>query len=448
MKIYQDLLKLGQDETSRKEFILDAINEHKNTDTYKTAAIAEEYDRRQNTTIKHFRKLLYTTSGAAVDNPFQANHKLASGFFPRFVNQQNQFLLGNGLQLQDHDNKKRLGKNFDQQLQKLGHSALVEGVAFGFWNNDKLHVFRLTEFVPLYDEENGALMAGIRFWQVAKDKPLRATLYELDGYTEYMHTDKGTATVREKRPYIYKVRQSEVYGDEIYDGENYPTFPIIPLWGNRHHQSELVGLREQIDCYDLIKSGFANDLDNASMIYWIIENVGGMEDIDLARFLDRMHTTGAASVDSDEGGKVSAHTMDVPYESRTAYLESLEKGMYDDFQALDVSKLAGGQKTATEIQAAYEPMNMKADMYEYCVVEFLSDLFAMLDIDDIPMFQRDMISNQLDVTQMVLMAAPQIGDDMVLKKLPWLSPDEVKIIMDERNAEDFARFNEVTENEE
>lgn len=447
MKTFQDLLKLGQDETSRKSFVLEAIDEHKKTNLYRTAATAEEYDRRENTTIKHFRKLLYTTAGAAVDNPFQANHKLASGFFPRFVNQQNQFLLGNGLQLQDHDNKKRLGKNFDQQLQKLGHAALVEGVAFGFWNNGKLHVFRLTEFVPLYDEENGALMAGIRFWQVNKDKPLRATLYEVDGYTEYMHTDKGTQTLKEKRAYVYKIRQSEAYGDEIYDGENYPTFPIIPLWGNRHHQSELIGMREQIDCYDLIKSGFANDLDNASMIYWIVQNAGGMDDTELARFLDRMRTVGAASVDADNGAAVSSHTMDVPYESRTAYLESLEAGMYADFQALDVSKLMGGDKTATEIQAAYEPMNMKADMYEYCILEFLEDLFAMLEIDDTPMFQRDIISNQLEHTQMVLMAAPQIGDDMVLKKLPWLSPDEVKLIMDERNAEDFSRFSEVTEDE-
>ena len=92
----------------------------------------------------------------------------------------------------------------------------------------------------------------------------------------------------------------------------------------------------------------------------------------------------------------------------------------------------GGQKTATEIRAAYEPMNMKADMYEYCVDEFLTDLFKLVGIEDTPSFTRDMISNQLEYTQMVLMAAPQIGDDMVLKKLPWLTVEDIEEVKKSR----------------
>lgn len=439
MKTYQDLLDVGADESARMSFVLAAIGAHKRSAAYAVARDAELYDRRLNVTIRNYQRLLYTVSGQAVEDPFRANHKIASGFFPRFVNQQNQFLLGNGVTLTDQNNKAKLGRGFDRQLQKLGHAAIVGGVAFGFWNLDHLDVFRLTEFVPLYDENNGALMAGIRFWQVSKTKPLRATLYELDGYTDYIKTDeKPMSVLKEKRSYILHIATSEIDGTEIYDGENYPSFPIIPLWCNQNHQSELVGIREAIDSYDLIKSGFANDLDQASMIYWILQNTGGMDDVDLARFLDRLHTVGAAVVDGDDGVKADAHTVEVPYQSRTAYLDKLKADMYDDFQALDVTKLMGGQKTATEIRAAYEPMNMKADMYEYCVDEFLTDLFKLVGIEDTPSFTRDMISNQLEYTQMVLMAAPQIGDDMVLKKLPWLTVEEVEQIKAERDAEEFA----------
>lgn len=439
MKTYQDLLDVGADESARMSFVLAAIDAHKRSAAYAVARDAELYDRRLNVTIRNYQRLLYTVSGQAVEDPFRANHKIASGFFPRFVNQQNQFLLGNGVTLTDQNNKAKLGRGFDRQLQKLGHAAIVGGVAFGFWNLDHLDVFRLTEFVPLYDENNGALMAGIRFWQVSKTKPLRATLYEFDGYTDYIKTDeKPMSVLKEKRSYILHIATSEIDGTEIYDGENYPSFPIIPLWCNQNHQSELVGIREAIDSYDLIKSGFANDLDQASMIYWILQNTGGMDDVDLARFLDRLHTVGAAVVDGDDGVKADAHTVEVPYQSRTAYLDKLKADMYDDFQALDVTKLMGGQKTATEIRAAYEPMNMKADMYEYCVDEFLTDLFKLVGIEDTPSFTRDMISNQLEYTQMVLMAAPQIGDDMVLKKLPWLTVEEVEQIKEERDAEEFA----------
>ena len=68
----------------------------------------------------------------------------------------------------------------------------------------------------------------------------------------------------------------------------------------------------------------------------------------------------------------------------------------------------------------------------------MTDLFKLVGIEDTPSFTRDMISNQLEYTQMVLMAAPQIGDDMVLKKLPWLTVEEVEQIKAERDAEEFA----------
>ena len=70
-------------------------------------------------------------------------------------------------------------------LQKAGRYALIGGVSFGFWDYDNLKVYKLTEFAPLYDEEDGSLKAGIRFWRLAQNKPLRITLYEIDGYTEY-----------------------------------------------------------------------------------------------------------------------------------------------------------------------------------------------------------------------------------------------------------------------
>lgn len=194
MKTYQDLLDVGADESARMSFVLAAIDEHKRSPVFSVARDAEMYDKRQNVTIRRYQRILYTMSGQAVADPFRANHKIASGFFPRFVNQQNQFLLGNGVTLTDANNKEKLGAGFDRRLQKLGHAAIVGGVAFGFWNLDHLDVFRVTEFVPLYDENNGALMAGIRFWQVAKDKPLRATLYELDGYTDYIQTDEERFT--------------------------------------------------------------------------------------------------------------------------------------------------------------------------------------------------------------------------------------------------------------
>ena len=441
MKTYQDFLKKSGSEQEKQEFILEAINDHKQSGMYNLAADAEEYAHQRNSTIMNYQKLLYTVSGKAVPDNYSANYKLCSNFFDRFITQENQYLLGNGVTLENDENKKKLGKKFDQQLQKAGRDALIEGVSFGFWNYDHLESYKLTEFVPLYDEETGALMGGIRFWQLEHNKPLRATLFELDGYTDYIKKkNEEIKVLNEKRNYKQIVTEGGVDGTIIRDGGNYPSFPIIPLWASPQKQSCFVGMKQNIDAYDLIKSGFANDLDDASMIYWTIQNAGGMDDIDLARFVERMKTVRAAVVDGDAGAKAEAHTMDVPYQSRVAYLERLENDLYDDFQALNVKSLQGGQKTATEIAAAYQPFDNKVDQYEYCVLDFLEELFKLVGIEDNPTFKRSRIVNQLEETQMILTAAQYLDDETILKHLPFLTPEEVDEIQKRKAEEDLDRM--------
>ena len=445
IRTYQDLLAVGQSEKQRMDFVLSAINEHKSSEQYKIARDAELYAKGRNATIMNYQKLLYTLTGQAVPDNYSANHKCASGFFKRFVTQETAYLLGNGITFEEEKTKDKLGKNIDSVLYKGAKSALIQSVSFGFYNKDHVEMYSFTEFVPLFDEENGALMAGIRFWQIDDTKPLRATLFEIDGYTDYVKREnEGMSVMNEKRKYIQFVKSSKVDGDVIFDGKNYPTFPIVPLWANPEKQSELVGKREQIDCYDLIKSGFANDLDEASMIYWTITNAGGMEDIDLAKFRERMKVVKAAVVDaSDEGTKVEAHTMDVPYQSREAYLSRLEKDLYKDSMALDTEQIAAGQVTATQIEAAYEPLNEKADEFEMCVHDFINGILAVAGIEDTATFKRSQIVNRSEETSMIVMSAEYLDDETILRKLPFLTEDEIEGILQRKDAEEVDRYGNV-----
>ena len=441
MKTYQDFLEVAEkSDRDRMEFVLAAINDHKNSDLYQQAKIAREYDEHRNVTIITVQKLLYTLSGKAIPDNYSANYKLRSAFFPIFMRQETQYLLSNGVILKNAENKKRLGKKFDNQIQDLARSALVGGVAYGFWNLDHLEVFTALEFVPLLDEENGSLRAGIRFWQVAANKPLRATLYEPDGFTQFIRrSGKEMEILAPKRGYISVEASSEVDGTEILEYQNYPGFPIIPMYGNRARQSELVGQREAIDCYDLIKSGFADTVDDASIIYWTISNAGGMDEIDMARFKETMRRIGVGLVD-DDGAKAEAHTLTIPVEAREALLSRLSDDLYRDFQMLDTTKIQGGQKTATEITAAYQQMDNKVDEFEYCVGDFLYQLFALIGIDDDPTFTRSKIVNQLEQTQMVLLAASYLDDETILSKLPWLTQEEIANILKRKSAEELERY--------
>lgn len=446
MKTYQDFLEVAEkSDRERMEFVLSAINNHKDSDLYKQAVIAKEYDAHRNVTIANFQKLLYTLNGKVIPDNYSPNYKLRSNFFANFVTQETQYLLGNGVTLKKEENKAKLGAGFDTRLQDAAHDALVGGVSYGFWNLDHLEVFDVTEFVPLLDEENGALRSGIRFWQVCTSKPLRATLFEPDGFTQYIRRNGEEMMILEpKRGYVAVEATSEIDGTELLAYQNYPGFPIIPMYGNRAKQSELVGQREAIDCYDLIKSGFANTVDDASVIYWTISNAGGMDEIDMARFKESMRRIGVGLVD-DDGAKAEAHTLTIPVEAREALLSRISDDLYRDFQMLDVTKLQGGQKTATEITAAYQSMDNKVDQFEYCVIDFLQALFEIVGIEDEPSFTRSKVTNQLEQTQMVLLAANYLDDETILNKLPWLTQEEVAEILKRKSAEEIDRSFEAPE---
>ncbi len=422
MYTFQDLIAVGEDESKRMDFIRAVISAHKSSSAYNMAKIAQAYYNHMNLTIMEYQKLLYTISGEAVPDNFSANFKLKSNFFYRFVTQQNQFLLGNGVSLSSDGDKEKLGKDFDSRLQEVGLKALICGLSFGFWNKDHTEVFTLLEFAPIWDEETGGLAAGVRWWQIDESKPLRATLYELDGYTEYIWRKGKGEVLRPKRPYVLVTVEAPVGDFEIIDGRNYPSFPIVPMWGNPEHQSELVGIREQIDCYDLIKSGFANDLDDASQIYWTISNAGGMDDIDLAKFVERMKTVKAAVMDED-GARAESHSLEVPYASSEALLDRLRNDLYDDFMALDTKSIASGAVTATEIKAAYEPINSKADMYEYCVRDFLGGLFKIVGIESDVSFTRSTIINVQESIQVLVQSAQFLSEDYITRKILELFGD-------------------------
>lgn len=420
IRTWQDLQDVGDNEQRRMEFVRTAINEHKSSDLYRTAQIADEYDRKQNRTIVQYQKLLYTVTGQAIPDNISANYKLTSGFFNRFVTQQVQFLLGNGVTWESGGSP--LGEDFDKELQFAAKYALCGAVSFGFYNFDHVEIFSVLEFAPLYDEENGALRAGVRYWQVAPDKPLRATFYEEDGYTEYIWEEATGRILQDKRKYIQNMRTTAVDGTEIYDGENYPAFPIVPLWANPHKQSELVGLREQIDAYDLIRSGFCNSIDEASFIYWSISNAGGMDDVSLAEFVQRMKTLHAANTE-DTGSTAQANTLEAPHEGREALLDRLSKDMYSDYMALNIDEIKGGANTATQIRAAYEPMNNKADQFEYCVLQFITGLMEVAGVEDTPTFTRSYLINTQEEISTVLQAAQYLDDEYVTRKILTLLGD-------------------------
>lgn len=449
MRTYQNLAAISESEGELKKFVFDAIAEHKESAAYKSAVIAEKYYARKNVTIMEFQKMLYNMHGQEVPDLWSANYKLRTHFFRRFVTQQVQYVLSNGVTFHNKDTKDKLGKKFDTQLQRAAKKAMVDHVSFLFWNLDHVEVFCFADtptdpgFVPLYDADTGALRAGVRYW-MPDEKTTRATLYEEDGYTEYKKEEDAVSIMAEKRSYKKTTISTKADGVSGERSENYSAFPIIPLYANDLHESELEGHRESIDCYDYIKSGLANDIDDTSGFYWVLKNSGGMDDVDCAKFIERMHTVRAAVLD-DDAASAEAHTLDVPFSAREKMLELLKEDLYQDFQIVNVEALSASAKTATEIRAAYQPMDDKCGDFEYFLIDAIQSILSLAGIDDEPSFKWNRIANQTEETNMVMSAAAILGDELTLKKLPFLTPEEVEDRLRDMGNEAMNRFTDPQE---
>lgn len=431
------------------KFVYDAITNYKQSDTYKTALIADEYDAQRNKTILETVPKIFNVAGNKVTDTTASNNQIACNFFNRLNTQRCMYSLGNGVSFIDPyeaaDNqrdttKELLGPHFDHDIAEAGYYALIHGMSYLFWDVDRCHVFKATEFVPLDDEHDGTLRAGIRFWQLEKNRPLNAVLYEENGYTTYRQGDGGLDVVKEKTAYkvTYEYTDAE---DELVPvmEENYNALPVVRMYGSRLRQSTLVGMREAIDAYDLVKSGFANDMTDCAQIYWIVENYGGMTDDDLARFLDRLKLNHIANADTQSGGRVTPYTQEVPYSARQALLTEIRNGIYEDFGGLDVHTIAAGA-TNDHIDAAYQPLDENASDFEHWVSDAIVRLLALQGVDDTPIFNRNRISNQMEQVEMVVQEAAWLDQGTILRKLPNVTPEETNAIMASSENENMARM--------
>ena len=427
------------------EFVLDAIQDHKSSDLYKTAYDAELYYKHQNPTIMRFQKFVYNQFGQKVPDIWSPNNKIASNWYNYFTTQAVSYLLGNGVTFKNESNKDKLGKDFDKIVQDVATHAKNGGVAFGYWNNNHLECFDLTMFVPLYDEDDGSLKAGIRFWQIDDNRPIHATLYELDGLTDYVKKkDKDVEVLKPKRAYKETTKSTKAEG--VYDrrGENYPGFPIVPLW-NVNRQSDIVGNRGTIDAYDLMVSGLINNVSDGEFIYWILKNCGGMDSTDDAKFIEQLKLTRVAHADGDDGASVEAHNVNVEFEATAEALDRLTNQLYTDFMALKVQDVSAGSVTATQIQAAYEPINQKTDQFEYQVTEFINGILSLAGIDDEPTYTRSQMSNQSETLEMVLQAAEYLDDEYVTTKILTLlgDADKAREVLKRKDAEAADRYKQM-----
>lgn len=452
---YQDWVKMGGGaETARK-----IVESYKSSDFFKTAVEANRYFDGCNPALddKYLLRVKTREVNAGdgekvrLAEPVRvAGNRVPSSFLRRFVCQQNQYLLGNGVTLKDAAAKQRLGRGFDVKMQQVGEAALLHGVSYGYWNLDHLEPISAAAdassgCVGLLDEVTGEIGTAIQFWQVSSTRPLYMRIFEPDGVTVVSYGESKYTVVQDKRAYRLHVRR-DALGETVTGGENYGMLPVIPLYANDEHQSELTpSIRAKIDMYDRIMSDFGDNLDRANDVYWVLNNFGGSVDQALQVVQEINELKVAMSVsDGTSTSSAEPHTIEVPYAARQTALALLEKALYSDFMALSMDELTGGSLTNVAIQAAMTNLNLKCDHYEWQCFDFVQRVLGLIGIDTEEIaFKRQQIVNQSETVQDIYIMRSDIDRETALKLNPYISQDEIPAILERLDAEDVSGMPDV-----
>ena len=444
---YQDFLSATASGKNIADFLRGMIGQYTASKAYIAAIDGQAYYDGENPTITRYEKVLFDLNGKAHKDLWTANHKIASSFFGFAVDQAVFYLLGNGVTFSQDSTKKKLGKDFDQQIMKAGIYAQSGGVSYGFFNYNHLIIFNRQEFVPLKDEDTGAIRAGIRFWRLSDISPLHIVFYEIDGFTEYAENreSRDLVEIRAKTPYNLTRRVSGLESVVI-GGFNYPGFPIVPLYYTDSGKSALNGKRNTIDALDLARSKMVNNTDEGNLIYWVLKNYGGMNDLDLAQFVNSIKSLHAAKFDAQNGeDSIEAHTLEAPFAGTQATIDGLLKQLYQDFQCFDAAAVTAANQSATAVKASYVPLDLKTDKFEAQVTNFINQILTLAGIDDEPTYTRNQIINVQEAIQSVIMSAQYFDDEYTTKKLLTIlgDADQYDEIMRRRDAEALMRLSGV-----
>lgn len=360
-----------------REFIVDAKE-------------AERYYKGEND-IKHKIKKQYTkdSNDRPKHNPLRkADNRIANNYYNFLVDQKIDYLLGNPIVFDlgsERSNKALnniLGNNFMKQLQHVGINASNCKVGWlHLWKQVTNRDFDATGD-PVTETElkfgvidskqikaewggpfNHDLLAVRRTYEMTDEE---GKTWEI---TEYWDKEKCYSYKKESEAANASLIENDCYLDyNLETGEMEPTneyvhgfdeVPFIAFFNNQFHLNDLKAIKGYIDSYDLIYSGYVDDLEDVAEIVFVLENLG---DTPLDDFMRNLKDKAAVKVINNEDTKTDIRTLtiDIPVDARNALLNTARKNIFEQGRGVDPMPESYGNTSGEALKYMYANLALKA----------------------------------------------------------------------------------------
>lgn len=429
------------------------IKKLENKAAEKQAAIqlAERYYANQNDIL--FKKDTRTDKN---DNPLRtADNRLSHAWYGLLVDQKASYVAGYpptfDLGRDDLNDKVKsyLGDNFTRLFRQLVVNASNAGIAWLHPYRDTDDVIRLAvvdaaQIIPIYEpgfKDNK--LAG--FWWIYDsydDNADEITVFEFwdDEKCTSFYIEKGETHDLDSNLKTYDIfrlidlstRESIGMTNEYAHG-----FGCVPLFAFRNNPQESIDLdkvKQQIDVYDKVMSGFVNDADDVQEIIFVLTNYGGE---DKNEFLTDLKRYKMIQLESDEEskGELTTLAIDIPVEARSKILEITREAIFVLGQGVDPQKNIGTNNSGVALKQMYALLELKVSALE---AEFragfnellrfiLSQIGAPADTLITQTWTRTLISNDAEMADIVSKLSSVTSRENIAKSNPIVEDPEEEL---------------------
>ena len=394
---------------------------------------ANKYYEGENVTVSKLKRMMWSDKHKRmIENTFVANNKISYNKYHDIVSQKVNTLL-NEIPVINNFKDDLFVKNLGYALKQASIKASNGGSAFiycGYDNN--LVVFDTENCIPFYDDENKDIIkAFIRFWDINsfldKSKSTRyVEVYEEDGLTIYKSQNLSEYEIAiSKQAYKFKIK-TDIFETQQ-ENIKLSRIPIVELKNNDNRTNDFTTtIRSKIDMIDILNSGFANNIEDFTEIFWIIKNGAGLTSEELEDFVASINMTKKAILEGDSTNSLDIETkqIEIPVEARTRYTEELKTELIDESGIIDTAQLTGSSLTTTAIKASTMKLRQRVSDFEWFVyvacksiLNLYNEYNNISNIDYDIEFTKLLIDNDTEIITNAIMVKDTISQRSYLSLL-------------------------------
>lgn len=315
-------------------------------------------------------------------NPMRnADNRIPFPYHKILVDQKASYMMGEPPKLiTDIDNfddqiNNLLGNKFNKVAKDLVVNAANMGVAWlHVWKSEsdgsfKYGIVDSRQIIPIFSPKlDSELLGCFRVYPSLTDegKAINVAEYWTEKECEVFYKESGKEwdSLQEYNQFdLVDIATNETIGSTNVTKNEWGKVPFIPFFNNSVKMSDLDLVKDIIDAYEKVFSGFVNDLDDLQEVIFILTNYSGT---DKQAFLNDMKTYKMLKFEVDEGEQAGIDTLqlEIPIEARKELLDRAENAIYNQGMGVNPTKDDFSNTSGAALKFIYSLLELKAGVTE------------------------------------------------------------------------------------